>query len=899
MQLLAVTLRHYRLHRELAVEFDPRRTLIGGPNESGKSTLVEAIHRAFFLRAKSTGDVHQGMVSRNDPRAPEVEVRFRTNDRTYTLKKVFDGAKGSALLEEEGGATFKNDEAETELSRLLDGEKPESGRGAAERIRGRWGHLWVWQGDAGGDPATRVGSASEQLIRRLQEAGGAGAFQSDLDASLADKAAAERNERLTAGANPRPKAHSVLKKSEDALEAARETCREAEAFLEATLLHADHFRSAETDIARHEQSRRELEEQRTALAANSREVERLQGLRKERESEWKTLSETRDEAEGAEKRIAELREKETGVARELEPLERQAADLAERRKTLKNDRQALQSEFDREENRLRLFRRQREIMRLHEEIARLEREEAGLARTIADIDTLEKEMAGLKRESDTLAPLSPSDLERLRGLEQAVGVARSRLEATAAGLEVCEADQAILIDGERVRPGESRDLTRTADIRVGDHVLLRLSPGGGTSLEEARQSLAATEETLRETLVRYGVRTLDDAREIVSRREALRGRMEKAGARHKALQPQANRKRTEELRSRIAEKKRQAELLETPDSEESPERPAETADSAQLEEEIRRLEDGQGERRGKLAALAEEIEAVEERRTKLEERRRGREDERKDALTRLGLLEERHGNKEAREKMLSGVRERLRELDTDREQLNRKLAALRAEDLEADLKRVERALTRAGENLVGAREARAAARAHLRSEGGRDPESEVKLARAELRRAEETYQREKRHTEAIDLLYRTFQDARAALADRFSRPLADRIDRYLKALFGPEVEARVEFTDNRLAGIEMVRHASGGAYPFGALSGGTREQVAAAARLAVAELLAEDFGGCLPVVFDDAFAYSDPQRVGELPRMLELAAEGGLQVIVLTCHPADYASFGAREIRLA
>jgi hypothetical protein len=32
--------------------------------------------------------------------------------------------------------------------------------------------------------------------------------------------------------------------------------------------------------------------------------------------------------------------------------------------------------------------------------------------------------------------------------------------------------------------------------------------------------------------------------------------------------------------------------------------------------------------------------------------------------------------------------------------------------------------------------------------------------------------------------------------------------------------------------------------------------------------------------------------------MLDLAASRGLQVIVLTCTPADYAGLGAREIRL-
>ena len=42
MRLISAIVRAYRLHRETTVSFDPHRTLIGGPNEAGKSTLAEA-----------------------------------------------------------------------------------------------------------------------------------------------------------------------------------------------------------------------------------------------------------------------------------------------------------------------------------------------------------------------------------------------------------------------------------------------------------------------------------------------------------------------------------------------------------------------------------------------------------------------------------------------------------------------------------------------------------------------------------------------------------------------------------------------------------------------------------------------------------------------------------------
>ena len=110
----------------------------------------------------------------------------------------------------------------------------------------------------------------------------------------------------------------------------------------------------------------------------------------------------------------------------------------------------------------------------------------------------------------------------------------------------------------------------------------------------------------------------------------------------------------------------------------------------------------------------------------------------------------------------------------------------------------------------------------------------------------------------------------------------------------------VRLENNTFAGLEFVRPEQGaGAFSFESLSAGTREQMAAAVRLAMAEVLAESSDNCLPVVFDDAFAFSDPDRVTTLQRMLDRAAAQGLQIIVLSCNPSDYATLGAKSILLA
>jgi len=119
----------------------------------------------------------------------------------------------------------------------------------------------------------------------------------------------------------------------------------------------------------------------------------------------------------------------------------------------------------------------------------------------------------------------------------------------------------------------------------------------------------------------------------------------------------------------------------------------------------------------------------------------------------------------------------------------------------------------------------------------------------------------------------------------------------LQRLFGHDVQVKVTLQDNQFESLTLSR---GGQTTFGfdSLSQGAREQIAAAFRLALAEILAESHDGSLPIVFDDAFAHSDPDRVQRLQSMLDLAATRGLQVLLLTCTPADYAQLGAKEVRL-
>jgi DNA repair exonuclease SbcCD ATPase subunit len=266
------------------------------------------------------------------------------------------------------------------------------------------------------------------------------------------------------------------------------------------------------------------------------------------------------------------------------------------------------------------------------------------------------------------------------------------------------------------------------------------------------------------------------------------------------------------------------------------------------------------------------------------------------AAAALQTLLELHGDEtQRRTRIADAQREKIR-LEQEMRDLDERLAALQPDRLNAELAGHQHSLATQQDALDAAKQRIAATLALLQRDGATDPYADELEAQADLERAEETHSIQQRRAKAMQRLAELFREEQQRLSERFTEPLIGKIGDYLDCLFGPEGRAALKLQDGAFQGLELIRPA--GPFPFEVLSGGTREQLAAAVRLAIAEVLAENHGGSLPLVFDDAFANSDPDRVRSLHRMLELAARRGLQVIILTCNPADYATLGARTVLL-
>ena len=126
---------------------------------------------------------------------------------------------------------------------------------------------------------------------------------------------------------------------------------------------------------------------------------------------------------------------------------------------------------------------------------------------------------------------------------------------------------------------------------------------------------------------------------------------------------------------------------------------------------------------------------------------------------------------------------------------------------------------------------------------------------------------------------------------RHVAPFRKKVQSLIRTVFG--AGCSVQISDS----LEIEsRTLDGRTVPFDSLSGGAKEQLGIIARLACAILAASEGG--VPVVLDDAFGWSDPDRVELLGALLGVAGRT-CQVVLLTCDPGRGLGIaGAKVVKL-
>jgi DNA repair exonuclease SbcCD ATPase subunit len=899
MRITSIAVRNYRTHRDLKVELDGSLTLIGGPNEVGKSTLVEAVHRALFLRAKVTGETQKSMVSDLHAGHPEVAVCFEAGGRSYCITKRFSGATGYAMLAEMNGQTWHGDDAESRLAETLGVETAAGGRGAADRASQQWAHLWVWQGHAGKDPLEHAASQRDSLLARLQDSGGAAAMQSELDAVVAE-AIANRHATIF-NKNLAPKRDSDLGRARQDNESALTALAEAKQTLERLHVAVTGVLDAERTIL---STRSSLEKLQPELAAVSQKLSEVRALRA-REQTQSLVAENairaHDAIATADEKIRNVRARIQNQSAALTPKNEETVRLTDKESDCDALAKQADSAYQVAIETTRSARLRYDLAAAH--AARFERaaQRDNLLAKLDQVNDWKRSVAGFEAELARLPAITAAQLDAIRELESASSAADATLRAMAAGIEVLSSELIVQIGDVTLEVGQPRILTEDTEVAIGSATRLRITPGGGTSLSEARRTALDAQNRFRQELNALGITSTVEAVTVRARRQQLETEIIACRARLAGLGGETIEDDLSEANNACIAAESEVQHRATLAGQVSPPEDKAASEALMLQT-AQQLRDAETEEsRCKSARDSASQEAAAARETLAGHLQALREENRMldEAKVELRLLLDSHGDDADRHARLAELLDARRCAANELAHLRQQLDQLQPDLLENDHVRLNRAIEQCNSERGQAETQREVARHILQSDGAADPQAAVALADARRRLATEHLASVERRAQAINLLHDLFRQEQRALAERFTRPLAEKINGYLQCLFGARVQTRVRLEENAFVGLELVRPGQGaGALAFESLSAGAREQVAAAVRLAMAEILAADHDNCLPLVFDDSFAYSDPDRVTILQRMLDRAASRGLQLIVLSCNPSDYAALGATTIIL-
>jgi hypothetical protein len=840
------------------------------PNETGKSTLLEALRAGLFVRHSSRNQLTNSFAPHGEQVGPEVRVAFDHDGSRWTVTKRF---LRSAQIELDGpGGRAQGDEAEARLHELFGSVRDTSQRGDPSS-HGALGLLWIGQTEA------LSVSPPGELVRNTVRATLEGEVGSIMGGPAFDgvrsRVEAGYAEYWTNTGLPRQR----QRQAEDAAAALRGAARVAKERLDdldRSLSELDdlqfRLRILDRDLA-----------DRTDAEARAELVGNLEIAR----SSAQLLARRRAEHEVARSRLEALedvRNRYSTTCEERDKAQNRVDQYAAERTKLADDLEGARARVETcrtELARLRWERqRAREVLTAAEETSRrLDRREA-IGRGRARLETvvgIEAEQAAAQAAIDAAIPADL--LKELEDGEREIATARAAAEAGATRIALITPGAVATLNGEPIGEGD-RILTAEAIVSLNG-AELRIRPPAGAATAEARlrQAVNLQADRLTEAAVGdvKGARALNQAaRDATAELRAIKARMA-------AMTPA-----DEILGIDAGPAALRAFLLEV-------------------------VEDGEDEARGHhpdldaLDSAAKELEAAVVRAETAEEA----------AIVDLREIEEKDSPLATAQALASSNAENaIRQIETletrsDFADIESTMVRLREEAAAAAvaLAQAEEDATAYDASAIKRRidviDARAQTASDERSrlalniariesvvelEGGKGLAESAAMLLEEAAEAEANLARVRDEAAVLKLLRLTLDEARAEMSRTFVGPVVRRTKRHIERLL-----PGCELTFSEDLGLTSITR-TGVSEGCDNLSRGTQEQLAVLTRLAFADMLLEQ-NRPVSLILDDPLAYSDDVR---LDLMTEILLEAGerMQIIILTCRERAFRHVPANRVMM-
>ena len=915
MRLLHCHLENIRRHRLLDIDFSPGLTLISGANESGKSSLVEAMHRGLFLKATASGSLVEALRSNLFPGHPLIELSFEAKGAIWSLSKRFSGQSGSVRLDGTGQEVpLSGSAAEELLAKLLGVDEIVGSRQAARVLPSRWAHLWVLQGLAGqnlldqGPQHYDLNGLMQQLEQRAEVS-----LQSPLDQKVSTELEALVEATFTSRGVRR---NSLLWQCQQQRERAEDALKTAE-------LQRDSFESTSAEL---DQLEHELDlltsDRKPALKKRRFELQTQQEQTRQDEAALLLYRQQLEPLQLRKKQLQSVLHANHQIHNEFLLCQKNLEDGSEQQTLLKHSLSETKKQIETTQQKLDDLDQQRsdwELRGLHmrrlEELTQLRFQRESLQRQHNEQQRLRKQSQTLQIQLDALPDLSVANLQRLRDCYDQVKGCAIRIETMASEFNLERADQPVLVDGFPLKEGETKRLISSFTVNVGDGVRFHINPGQGTGIEELKRDHERHLLKYTDTLKAWQVKSLEEAEQKINHRNQLSQQLNLINEQLNGCQDGHDGNISLSLQKKQLEN-RQHELEQEMTSEPELSRLDDSLlsndgslnqplDLETIRVELKRC-------RQNYRTISESIKVI-----KLQLQQLHREEYEQDKnLQKLTLSLEvlsakQIERKEHRKSLLTehgpepDIEEKLLKLNQSLTHLGQKVSDLEQQLGNQTLQAIKSALAeldaqekRLQEHLQVLSGQRGALRERCEGLGSLEPYAALEEARVNFNQAKLEEREQLMLAHAQQRLLKSFQQAQAELSNRYTTPLSQAICSYLQPLLGNENDGCHLNFDPHDGFRELGLRRDGQNVQFRDLSGGMKEQLNGALRLSIADALKGGHGDCLPILFDDAFTNTDPDRIESVLRMMTQAVKRGLQVIVLSCDPTPYETIADKTIYL-
>ena len=863
--------------------FTESLNVLHAPNATGKSTLFEAMRLGLLDGHRVTGRDVENLRPWGRALAPTATVAFSHDGAEYRVMKRFLDHP-VVELERRENETFvrvaEGDAADQKIREILTRNPPGRGLSRPEN-RGLAQVLWAPQGDLS------LGKLSGDLVADIRTA---------LDVQVSDPSSGPLEERIEAaylrfftsgGQYKRGKDAPAVARLRESLPAAIEaqrTAEEQQRTFEDAARRVEDLRARRAQ-ARHDaealtrslhQARGRAETYRALVSDKAQRVERVKAA----EAQHGELRQRIDAIKAAAKELSDVRQAVVSLrselpawAREVEQQEMEAARAKMALEDVRKTRDANEAVRQRAERAARYLDERRRASDLDERLRRLAEASGTLTQ-----HKLER--------SRLVAP----DAKMLRAVRKAMrdhDDAQVRLEAALITLEIVAENAGVLLVIEGESPGE-RSLSAgvPAQVKGSPEVVVDLpgiarfrARGPAGSIAEIRAEREKAANKLKALTEAFG--TVD-----VEALDTLQDKAIELDERIAAAQVQIDTLLAEETIEQIEmERATRAAMIsgivaDYPNWHDAPP----DAEALRVEADANQrvflaaLDAAEAARDAAQAALN----AASQQQGLVQVRIETADKSERSLTARLAELIDDGKSEGEREKELTGILLAWEAARASLEEIKARLAEF-GDDPSATVTTLEKQLQAADDAATEALEQEKTEEGRLMHAAAQGPYSGLCRAEEEVARLKREIASEELRLAAIRLLRTTVEDSRNAALAAVAAPVELAATRTLQRIAGNRL-GRVQLGE-AFEPTQVLPEVTDLPVSIENTSGGEREQIYLATRLALADVLTK--GEHQLVVLDDVLVATDAGRLARVMRILEEAGQR-LQVLILTCHPERY-----------